>query len=108
MNIKIKELKNKIEEQREKNISLFKIFQYRLHEREMQPTIEEWREGSNKIKAMIRELQILELKDIKKENKDICKVFINGYGEATNREITNSLYQRNQKRLTKDILNYIK
>ena len=104
----IDNLKKAIKEQREQNISLFKIFQYRLHEREMQPTIEEWREGSNKIKAMIKELQILESKDVKKENKDIVKVFINGYGEATNREITNSLYQRNQKRLAKDILNFIK
>ena len=73
----------------------------------MQPTIKEWRKGSNKIKAMIRELQILESKDIKKENKDICKTFINGYGEATKREITTSSYQKNQKRLTKDILNFI-
>lgn len=104
----IDKLKKEIKEQREQNLCLFEIFQYRLHEREMQPIIEEWREGSNRLKAMIRELQILEAKNIKKENKDIPKVFINGYGEATSREITSYSYQRNQKRLAKDILNYIK
>jgi hypothetical protein len=103
----IKELKNKIEEQREENISLFKIFQYRLHEKEMQPTIKKWREGSNKIKGMIKELQLLELKNKKIENKNTHQVFINGYGEATNRDITSSLYQRNQKRLAKDILSFL-
>lgn len=99
--------KKEIKEQREQNICLFKIFQYKLHESEMQPIIEEWREGSNKLKAMIKELQILEAKDIKKENKDIPKVFINGYGEATSRNITNYSYEKNQKRLAKDILRYI-
>jgi len=106
--MEINNLKEAIIKQREQNISLFKIFQYRLHEIEMQTTIKEWREGSNKIKAMIRELQILESKNIKTENKDNHKTFINGYGEATNREITSSSYQRNQKRLSKEILNFIK
>ena len=67
-----------------------------------------WREGSNQIKEMIRELHFLESKNRKNENKNIHKVFINGYGEATSREITNSSYQRNQKKLARDILNYIK
>jgi seryl-tRNA synthetase len=108
MNTKIKELKKKIQEQGEENVRLFKIFEYKMHKEEVQPLIQEWREGSNKIKAMIKELQILESKDIKKENKDTCKVFVNGYGEATNREITSSSYQSNQKRLAKDMLNYIR
>jgi alanyl-tRNA synthetase len=107
------ELKNKIEQQEEHNISLFKIFQYRLHEREMQPTIEEWREGSKKLKELLKELQELEAKEREsslnattKETKEI-KTFVNSFGEATTREITSTGYKREEKRRQKEIMSFL-
>ncbi|MCC5440354.1 hypothetical protein AL714_11590 [Clostridium botulinum] len=110
--MKIDNLKKAIKEQRDTNVRLFNSIPIPTREdpnnTKAEPILKLWREGSNKIKEMIKELQILESKNRKRENKDVHKVFINGYGEATNREITNSSYQRNQKRLAKDMLNYIK
>lgn len=110
--MEIDNLKKAIKEQREINIRLFNSIPVATKEdsnnTKAEPILKSWREGSKKIKKLIKELQILESKNKKKENKDINKVFVNGYGEATNREITNSSYQRSQKRLIKDILNYIR
>ena len=35
------------------------------------------------------------------------KTFVNSFGEATKREITNISYDKQQKRLSKEIINYI-
>jgi ribosomal protein S18 len=35
------------------------------------------------------------------------KAFVNSFGEATKREITNISYDKQQKRLSKEIINYI-
>lgn len=104
----INELKKKIEEQREENIRLFKIFEYKMHKEEVQPLIQEWREGSDKIKAMIRELQELELQErtITKTKED-TKTFVNSFGEATKRNITSLSYERAEKRNKKRILSLI-
>lgn len=107
-----KELKQKIEEQEKENISLFNIFQYRLHEEIMQPIIKQWREGSKKIKDLLDELYQLEMKErderISNEvNKKEVKTFINGYGEATNRHITSSTYNRAMKRNKKEIVSFL-
>ncbi|MEX0598491.1 MAG: hypothetical protein WD512_18560 [Candidatus Paceibacterota bacterium] len=107
--MEIKELKKKIEEQKEKNINLFGIFQYKLHEREMQPLIEEWREGSKLLKSMFKELHELEEKERSNtvNMKEDKKVFVNGFGEATRREITCSTYEKAQKRHSKAMLSFI-
>lgn len=104
----INQLKKNIEEQKEINEGLFKIFQYKMHEIEMQLIIEEWREGSRKVKAMIKELQEIELsiKEVKSNNSN-TNTFINSYGEATEREITCSTYSRQQKKLSKDMLRFM-
>ena len=49
----VEQLEAEISVQREENIRLFSVFQYRLHEDEMQPLIEKWREGSKRIKELI-------------------------------------------------------
>lgn len=36
------------------------------------------------------------------------KTFVNGFGEATTREITTQTYKNEQKRLSKEILNFIR
>ena len=107
--MKINELKNKIEEQKKRNIELFQIFQYRLHEIEMQPIITEWREGSKLLKSMIKELHELEAKKMNNRNstKEDKKVFVNGFGEATKREITCSTYEKAQRRNAKAMLSFI-
>lgn len=107
--MEIKELKKRIAEQKEKNIKLFKIFQYRMHEREMQPILTEWREGSKILKSMIKELQELETREGNNtvNTKEDEKVFVNGFGEATKREITCSTYEKAQKRNSKAMLSFI-
>jgi len=108
MNSKISELKVNIKEQQEENVRLFKIFEYKMHKEEMQPLIQEWREGSKHLKSMLKELQELEIKTSNLINtSNSNKTFVNGFGEATKREITNSSYQRQENRTKKEILSFI-
>lgn len=47
-------------------------------------------------------------REIQKHNSHIQKkTFVNSYGEATKREITNATYQRAQKRIEKTLLAYV-
>ena len=102
------ELKQRIEEQRNRNIELYNVFQYKLQDKNMQTLIDEWRLGSKKLKQMLAELQALELKKKKQDvPKNNSSTFINGYGEATDREITSSTYIRADKRLQKQIMNFL-
>lgn len=105
----IQELKKKIEEQGTENIRLFKIFEYKMHKEEVQPLIQEWREGSTKLKSMIKELQELEAEEKKNTvNSNVNeKIFVNSFGEATKRNITCSTYENSQKRNSKAILSFI-
>jgi replicative DNA helicase len=106
------QLQQQIKEQEEKNISLGKIFQYRLQDKEMQPLIQEWREGSKKLMLLDNELYKLEMKErdetlANEDNKKETKTFVNGYGEATKRYITSSTYERAEKRRQKAVLSFI-
>jgi hypothetical protein len=106
------QLKQQINEQEEKNISLFEIFQYRLHEKEMQPIIQEWREGSKKLKVLLDDLYQLEMKErdeklASEDNRKEQITFINGYGEATNKYITSSTYERAERRRLKEVASFM-
>lgn len=109
----VKELKNKIEEQKERNIKLFKSIPLASHEdplnKKAEPILTEWREGSKKLKSMMKELQELEASERKNatNKKDDKKVFVNSFGEATKREITCSTYEKEQKRNSKAMLSFI-
>ncbi|MCM3257013.1 hypothetical protein M3664_04360 [Paenibacillus lautus] len=89
--MRIEELKNEIEEQRRKNIELFKSIPLATREdplnKRADPILEEWREGSKILKSMIKELQQLEITENKtnfiEENNE---KFVNGFGEATKRK----------------------
>lgn len=102
------DLKREIDNQCEENIKLYKIFQYRLHEENMQPLISEWRQGSKRVKELLSQLYELE-KEEKESNKgdSINKKHINGYSEAIDREITSSTYIRAEKRLSKEIMIFV-
>jgi molecular chaperone GrpE (heat shock protein) len=104
----IKELKKEIETQKERNIKLYEIFQYRLHKREMQPIIEQWREGSKILKELLNKLYQMEReeKSSNLEDKE-SKNFVNGFGEATAREITSGAYIRADKRMQKAVMSFI-
>lgn len=102
------QLQKQIKEQKEKNISLFKIFQYRLQEKEIQPFIQEWYEGSSRLKALDEELWQLERKEREDfYNNTTKKTFINGYGEATTKYISTSTYERAEKRRQKEIVSFL-
>lgn len=106
------QLQQQIKEQEAKNISLFEIFQYRLHDKEMQPLITEWREGSAKLKTLLNELYKLENKErdeklANEDNRKETKTFVNGYGEATNKYITSSTYERAERRRQREVLSFM-
>jgi len=104
------ELKQKIEDQKAENIRLYSIFQYNMHKEEMHPLIQQWREGSTKLKALDEELYQLEKKecDEKRANEPKeTRTFINGFGEATNKYITSSTYDRAERRRQKEVLAFM-
>lgn len=104
----IEELKQEINNQREENIRLYEIFQYRLHEENMQPLVCTWRDGSKKLKELLNQLWELEKEEKKNKTSDvISKKYVNGYGEATGREITSSTYIRADRRLSKEIMSFV-
>lgn len=103
------ELKRKIKEQRDINTELYNIFKNRVCDKDMQPFVDEWRLGSRKLREMLSELKELELNKSRKDfSKSSSKTFVNGYGEATSREITTSTYKRAEKRLQKQIMNFLR
>lgn len=102
----IERLDKEIHEQREENVGLYSIFQYRLHEEVMQPLIKEWRYGSNHLKQLISKRNML-IQSKEPSFASEKKTFVNGYGEATKREITSSTYARNEKKLSKQIMNFV-
>ncbi|MEJ3719152.1 hypothetical protein WGM54_14115 [Paenibacillus polymyxa] len=110
--MRIEELKNEIEEQRRKNIKLFKSIPLATREdplnKRADPILEEWREGSKILKSMIKELQKLEITDNKTNfiEKNNGK-FVNGFGEATKRNITCTGYERAEKRNAQAILSFM-
>lgn len=85
----IERLDKEIHEQREENVGLYSIFQYRLHEEVMQPLI-------NHLKQLISKRNML-IQSKEPSFASEKKTFVNGYGEATKREITSSTYARNEK-----------
>ncbi|MBO5025961.1 MAG: hypothetical protein J6C86_07460 [Bacteroidaceae bacterium] len=103
----VEQLEMEIIAQGEENVRLYSIFQYRLHEEEMQPLIEKWREGSRHIKELISQKNQLLISE-RNPNPVVNKqTFVNGYGEATTREITSSTYSRACKRLSKQVMSFI-
>lgn len=106
------QLQKQIKEQEEKNTNLFNIFQYRLQDKEMQPLIQEWREGSAKLRILLNELYELEMKErdeqlANQNNKKEEKTFVNGFGEATKKYITSSTYERAERSRQKAVLSFM-
>lgn len=113
--MRIAELKKEIEEQGNKNIKLFKSIPLASHadpsNEKAETILTEWREGSKKIKSMIKELAELERiaynQNKTNEVKTNEKTFINGFGEATTKYISCSGYERAQKRNSKAMLLFV-
>ncbi len=76
--MEIKELKQKIEEQRTRNIELYNSIPLASHEDPMnekaEPILKEWREGSKILKQMLAELSELESKNVKTHKEKKRKV----------------------------------
>lgn len=106
----LKMLQQEIEELKNKNIALYNTFQYKMHKDEMQPLIEEWRENAAILREKRRQENVVldSLRTVKNQKNENTKVFVNGYGEATKREITTTSYIKQQNRLDKQILNFIR
>ncbi|HHY28804.1 MAG TPA: hypothetical protein GX523_19065, partial [Desulfitobacterium dehalogenans] len=102
-----------IAKQRETNIALYKSITMASHDdplnKKAEPILQQWREGSKKIKEMITLLNELEAQERGKADSTYkeSKIFINGFGEATTRNITCAGYERMQKQNQKAILSFI-
>jgi len=112
--MRIEELKREIKEQGEQNVKLFKSIPLASHadpsNKKAEPILTEWREGSKKIKSMIKELAELELEMRAKNTNEVKtneKTFVNGFGEATKKYITCAGYDRAEKRNAKAMLLFI-
>lgn len=109
--VEMGELKQKIDKQRSLNVMLYKSIPLASHEdptnKKSELILKQWREGSAKLKQMLVKLQELELKDKKIETKDNVETFINGFGEATKRNITCLTYKRTVKRNEKLMLSFV-
>lgn len=110
--MRIEELKKEIKEQGELNIKMFKSVPLASHadpsNKKAESILTEWRKGSKRIKSMIQELA--ELERIAKRTNEVKtnnKTFVNGFEEATKRNITCSTYERADKRMQKEILLFI-
>jgi len=112
--MKIKELKEKIEKQKENNIRLYKLIPLATHEdpqnEKAEPILKQWREESQKLKELLNILH--EMGKEEKEsssnatNKGI-KTFVNSFGEATTREIMCDGYKRAENKMKNQIMSFI-
>lgn len=106
MQKRLKELDLLIQKQKEENVRLYSIFCYNLHDAEMQPLVKEWRKGSATLKALIEEKNEI-LDSCHPKTSGASRVFVNSYGEATKRVITSASYERQQKRIAKEVMRFI-
>jgi ribosomal protein S18 len=59
------------------------------------------------VQRQYQEAKASQKKPVKQYEAVMCKTFVNSFGEATKREITNTSYEKQQRRLSKEIFNYI-
>jgi len=109
--MEINKLKENIKKQREINVELYNSIPIASHENPLNEKadviLNQWRNGSSKLKNLIRELQELELINKKIECDKEPRIFINGFKEVTKRNITCNTYERANKRMEKEILAFI-
>lgn len=111
--MKFNRLKEEIKKQREINIKLYNSIPVATyedpHNLKAQSILKQWRDGSARLKNLVKELQELELSTKEhdsKSNKE-SKTFVNSFGEATKRYITTSTYERQQRRADKELLSFL-
>lgn len=109
--IEINKLKNDIKTQKEINMELFNLIPIPSHEdpenKKAEKILKQWRNGGKKLKTLLNKLQNIELNNHVNEFNKESKTFINSFGEATKREITCNKYEKTQKSMEKEILNFI-
>jgi len=114
--MKINELREKIEKQKESNMRLYKSIPLASHEdprnEKAEPILKQWREGSKKLKELLNKLYEMKKEERKSSlnqtTKEINKTFINSFGEATIREITCDGYRKAENKMKKEIMSFIR
>ena len=103
-------LKIKIEEQKNINVNLYNLIPLAATEDptnlKAEPILKKFREGSKKLRMLTSKLNS-QLNALTKVKTKTNKTFINSFGEATNRVITNTTHTNANKRLSKEIMNFI-
>ena len=105
--MKIEALKNKKEELLSKleELAPFACPNYIGDDKEEKST--EYYSVKREFEELRKQINILLDKEVNNKVEDNKKIFVNSFGEATKREITNVTYTRNQKRLSKNMLEYL-
>lgn len=105
-------LNEEIKEQEKVNMDLYNsITDYSQDNEE----VNRWRAGHKKMRNLLnkqtdllnRKRQLLE-EQMQDEDKVFNKVFVNSFGEATKREISNVTYEKQQRRLVKEVASFLR
>lgn len=68
----------------------------------------QWNANNEKLRKMKKDIETAKAKSRETQRKaETKKPFVNSFGEATKRPITNSTYEKAQKKLSKQIMKYI-
>lgn len=68
----------------------------------------QWNANREKLNAMEKSIKDAKAKQRQKQKgTETAKTFVNSFGEATKRPITNSTYEKAQKKLSKQIMKFI-
>lgn len=68
----------------------------------------QWNSNNEKLRKMKKDIETAKAKSRETQRKaETKKPFVNSFGEATKRPITNATYEKAQKKLSKQIMKYI-
>lgn len=100
-------LQNKYNKLLEKQISLGRTM-YSGTDAENAKARKQWNANNEKLRKMKNTIENAKAKQRKAQRKtETKKPFVNSFGEATNRPITNVTYEKAQNKLSKQIMKYI-
>ena len=105
LTIKIESIQKKIKKLETDNMKLFDLasgFRDGTDSAEWK----KWNNNKTEIRKLEDELIKLKAKN-KKEQSEETKIFVNGFGEATTRYITNGTYEKVQKRTQTNVTNFL-
>ena len=107
----IQVLEKEIKEQEKANTNLYNSIPDVSQDTE---EVNQWRKGQKEMRRLLnKKTDLLNKKSellqeqMKEEDKVFDKIFVNSFGEATTREISNVTYEKQQRRTAKEVASFI-